>query len=187
MNNTGIVRRIDDLGRVVIPKELRRILRLKEGDPVEMWVDGSQLMMKKYSAVHTMEELASSYAKSLSECTAGFRVLITDMENVVAASGMSRAVDTEIGDEIKFFLSMHAPDMTHHYTNSLLQRESRDVSLYGKGHQNVQGFLMHRIVVSGDVVGTVVLINPSPERAMGDAERMALKTAATFLGKALEL
>jgi hypothetical protein len=109
------------------------------------------------------------------------------MENVVAASGMSQAVDTEIGDEIKFFLSMHAPDMVHYYTNSNLQRESRDVSLYGKGYQSVQGFFMHRITVGGDVVGTMVLVNPDPERAMGDAERMALKTAATFLGKALEL
>ena len=87
MKATGIVRRIDDLGRVVIPKEVRRTLRIRERDPLEIFVDrGGEVILKKYSSIGERGRLIEEYAESLAR-TVGHIVLITDRDVVVAASG----------------------------------------------------------------------------------------------------
>ena len=67
MKATGIVRRMDELGRVVIPKEIRRTLRIREGDPLEIFTDRDELMLKKYSPIATIEKFSESAAKSLAD------------------------------------------------------------------------------------------------------------------------
>ncbi len=85
MKATGIVRRIDDLGRVVIPKEIRRTLRIREGDPLEIFTDREgEIILKKYSPIGELGTLAKLYAESLSQ-TMGCTVCITDMDQVVSA------------------------------------------------------------------------------------------------------
>ena len=90
MKATGIVRRIDDLGRVVIPKEIRRTLRIREGDPLEIFTDREgEVILKKYSPIGELGTLAKLYAESLAQ-TLGCTVCITDMDQVVAVSGSGR-------------------------------------------------------------------------------------------------
>ena len=90
MKATGIVRRIDDLGRVVIPKEIRRTLRIREGDPLEIFTDREgEIILKKYSPIGELGTLAKIYAESLSQ-TLGCTVCITDMDQIVAASGSGK-------------------------------------------------------------------------------------------------
>src|SRR5690554_308699 len=90
MKATGIVRRIDDLGRVVIPKEIRRTLRIREGDPLEIFVDqDGEVILKKYSALEELSDFAQEYADSLHEST-GHIALITDRDVVVAVAGASK-------------------------------------------------------------------------------------------------
>ena len=90
MKATGIVRRIDDLGRVVIPKEIRRTLRIREGDPLEIFTDREgEIILKKYSPIGELGTLAKLYAESLSQ-TMGCTVCITDTDQVVAASGSGK-------------------------------------------------------------------------------------------------
>lgn len=90
MKATGIVRRIDDLGRVVIPKEIRRTLRIREGDPLEIFTDREgEIILKKYSPIGELGTLAKIYAESLSQ-TLGCTVCITDTDQVVAASGSGK-------------------------------------------------------------------------------------------------
>ncbi len=90
MKATGIVRRIDDLGRVVIPKEIRRIMRIREGDPLEIFVSNEgEVIFKKYSPISELGSIAAQYCEVLYR-TAGFPVLITDRDHVVAVSGISR-------------------------------------------------------------------------------------------------
>ena len=90
MKATGIVRRIDDLGRVVIPKEIRRTLRIREGDPLEIFTDREgEIILKKYSPIGELGTLARLYAESLSQ-TLGCTVCITDMDQVVSASGAGK-------------------------------------------------------------------------------------------------
>src|SRR3954470_6978708 len=90
MKATGIVRRIDDLGRVVIPKEIRRTLRIREGDPLEIFVDrDGEVILKKYSPIGELGDFAKEYAESLSE-TLGHITLITDRDVVIAVAGVSK-------------------------------------------------------------------------------------------------
>ena len=90
MKATGVVRRIDDLGRVVIPKEIRKTLRIKEGDPLEIFTDREgQIILKKYSPIGELTEFATEYAETLSKTT-GHIACITDKDNVIAVSGISK-------------------------------------------------------------------------------------------------
>ena len=87
MKATGIVRRIDDLGRVVVPKEIRRTLRIREGDPLEIFTDREgQVILKKYSPIGELSEFATGYAETLSKTT-GHIACITDKDTVIAVSG----------------------------------------------------------------------------------------------------
>lgn len=89
MKATGIVRRIDELGRVVIPKEIRRTLRIKEGDPLEIFTDRDELMLKKYSPIATLERFSEATAKSLNDLS-GRLAVICDTDGVLHAYGEGR-------------------------------------------------------------------------------------------------
>ena len=87
MKATGIVRRVDDLGRVVVPKEIRKTLKIREGDPVEIYTDSEgDIILRKYSPIGEMGDFARSYAQAMSQI-AGHRVMVTDREKVVAVAG----------------------------------------------------------------------------------------------------
>ena len=90
MKATGIVRRIDDLGRVVIPKEIRRTLRLREGTPLEIFTDREgEIILKKYSPMVELTAFSGQYAEAMSQAT-GLMVCITDRDQVIAVSGGSK-------------------------------------------------------------------------------------------------
>ena len=89
MKATGIVRRIDELGRVVIPKEIRRTLRIREGDPLELFTDHDELMLKKYSPIASIEQFAKGTAKSLNE-QSGYLAVICDTDGILQASGQGK-------------------------------------------------------------------------------------------------
>ena len=84
MKATGIVRRMDELGRVVIPKEIRRTLRIREGDPLEIFTDRDELMLKKYSPIATIEKFSESAAKTLAELS-GKTAVVCDTDGVLFA------------------------------------------------------------------------------------------------------
>ena len=100
MKATGIVRRIDDLGRIVIPKEIRRTLRIRERDALEIFTDrDGEVILKKYSPIADLEDFAQEYADSLFEST-GHVAIITDRDAYIAVSGTGR----------KAFLGKSLPD-----------------------------------------------------------------------------
>ena len=103
MKATGIVRRIDDLGRVVIPKEIRRTMRIREGDPLEIYTDrDGEVIFKKYSPIGELGIFATQYAEILAR-TSGFGICITDKDNVIAVSGASKKelMDKKISTEME--------------------------------------------------------------------------------------
>lgn len=102
MKATGIVRRIDDLGRVVIPKEIRRVLRIREGDPLEIYTNNSgEVILKKYSPINELSHYASEYAETAANIL-GASVVISDTDQVIAVSGglkkdmVDRKIDYEL-------------------------------------------------------------------------------------------
>ena len=96
MRATGIVRRIDDLGRVVIPKEIRKTLRIREGDPLEIFTakDG-EVILKKYSPIGELNEFSQEYAETLGE-TLGYGVIITDLDSIISVSKLPKKLQATL-------------------------------------------------------------------------------------------
>ena len=179
MKATGIVRRIDDLGRVVIPKEIRRTLRIREGDPLEIFVDREgEVILKKYSPIGELGDFAQEYADSLSHST-GHIAIITDRDAVVAVAGAPRKqwIDREVTPDIERAM------------------ETRRAFILPKGREGGRGegegweftaSVVAPIIAEGDPIGAVVLGTTEPNAEMGQLELKLAETAAGFLAKQME-
>ena len=158
MKATGIVRRIDDLGRVVIPKEIRRTLRIREGDPLEIFTDREgEIILKKYSPIGELAAFAGMYADSLAK-EAGCLVCICDMDQVVAASGNGRK---EV-DEKKY------------------------IRVFREQEKDYVWESITPIICEGDVVGAVILLSSDEKEKFTKLEQKLGACAAGFLGKQME-
>ena len=179
MKATGIVRRIDDLGRVVIPKEIRRTMRIREGDPLEIYTDREgEVIFKKYSPIGELAEFASQYAETLFK-TCGIAVAICDRDAVIACAGISkkeyndRKLSAELEDEIK-------------NRSLFVAGEADDVRLTDGGALSVS--CMMPIIAEGDIAGCVASVkkNDAEDTLSVEIETKLIQTAAGFLGRQLE-
>lgn len=177
MKATGIVRRIDDLGRVVIPKEIRRTLRIREGDPLEIFVDhDGEVILKKYSPISELGDFAKEYAESLAD-NSGKLAIISDRDVVIAVAGGSK----------KDFLEkriLAAPEKAMEFRQTLKEQNSGDALIEG---QDVSGgsYVIAPIIAGGDPIGTVILIDKD-RNPLSDVEMKLAETAAGFLGRQME-
>ncbi|MBC8079035.1 MAG: stage V sporulation protein T [Gorillibacterium sp.] len=179
MKATGIVRRIDDLGRVVIPKEIRRTLRIREGDPLEIFVDrDGEVILKKYSPIGELSDFAKEYADSLFEST-NHLVLITDRDNVVAISGGSKKdfQDKQVGSLLE-----NCMDSRH----SAIETEPGSHEIMKDVKETYTNCVVAPIISSGDPIGTVVMLSKDENVKMGQMEQKMAEVAAAFLGKQME-
>ncbi len=134
MRATGIVRRIDDLGRIVVPKEIRRILRIREGDPLEIYTGtAGEIILKKYSPISELGRIAEGFAETASSVL-GLPVLVSDTDRFVAASGLRQKdyVNREIDDDL----------------DSIIQKKSK--------YQNDSRVVIP-ILSNGDPIGSVTI------------------------------
>ena len=180
MKATGIVRRIDDLGRVVVPKEIRRTLRIREGDPLEIFTDKEgEIILKKYSPIGELSAFAKQYAESLSQmlgCLAG----ICDMDQVVAAAGNGKK---ELQDE----------DITRELGEFLKERKTRNAKAGEKKYVPVVSKtepysqeVISPILCAGDVIGAVLLLNMDQKDLFEEREIGLAEYTAKVLGKQME-
>ena len=178
MKATGIVRRIDDLGRVVIPKEIRRTMRIREGDPLEIYTDrDGEVIFKKYSPIGELTAFATQYAETLHK-TGGLTVAVTDRDAVIAVSGLPKKeyLEKRLTPEIEAVM------------------EARSIYSYRAGEERIAliddgmpGYVRAAmpIVADGDVVGCVCSLSGGDEKreSVGeDVEAKLITTAAAFLG-----
>lgn len=178
MKATGIVRRIDDLGRVVIPKEIRRTLRIREGDPLEIFTDREgEIILKKYSPVGELGTVAKLYAESLSQ-TLGCTVCITDTDQIVAASGSGKKELREqfIGKELEQALKDRSQILAEHGEKAYIRIVPE--------MQEYKYETVCPIICAGDVIGAVILLGD--KRKFGEVEQRVALSAADFLGRQLE-
>ena len=181
MKATGIVRRIDDLGRVVIPKEIRRTLRIKEGDPLEIFTDREgEIILKKYSPIGELGTFAKEYAEALASAS-GHSVCITDRDQVVAAAGGIRK--DYIGKAISRQLENIIQDREQILIN---QDEKGYVKITGEEKEFNLAQVICPILSEGDAIGSVVLLGREPRTRMDDTERILARCAASFLGRQME-
>lgn len=179
MKATGIVRRIDDLGRVVIPKEIRRTMRIHEGDPLEIYTESDgTVIFKKYSPIGELGEFASQYAESIAKTT-GLPCLISDKDTIIAVSG---APKKELADKK---LSSEAEKIMNEKTNYVAKQGDKNV-LAVDGNENYKAGVIAPIVFEGDSIGTVMIISTDEKSSLGDVESKLAEVAAGFLGKTME-
>ena len=173
MKATGIVRRIDELGRVVIPKEIRRTLRIREGDPLELFTDRDELMLKKYSPIASVERFAEGTAKSLSE-QSGYLAAICDTDTVLAASGTGKRalVGKTVSDKMTEI-------MTSRRSYLASAKEGADVyPVAQESELNCTAQIIVPIVANGDCLGAVILLSADEGAVMeAPAVKLARLTA----------
>lgn len=178
MKATGIVRRIDDLGRVVIPKEIRRTLRIREGDPLEIFTDREgEVILKKYSPIGELATFSGEYAESLAQST-GCLVCITDTDQVIAAAGAGRK---ELQDKIISKSLAEVMELREQVLASHGERKYRKI-IEGQNEEYMFQAICP-IVCEGDVIGAVVMLTKDKNKVFGELEKMLVQTAAGFLGR----
>ena len=162
MKATGIVRRIDDLGRVVVPKEIRRVLRIREGDPLEIYTSGSgEVILKKYSPINELSQFADEYAQTASKVL-GATIIVSDTDQVIATSGTGRKdftdkrVDTEL--------------------DKIIQSKNRYLS---------DNKIVVPIISQGDPIGSITVLSKET-KTLGDPELKAAEIGASFLARQME-
>lgn len=179
MKATGIVRRIDDLGRVVIPKEIRRTLRIREGDPLEIFVDREgEVILKKYSPIGELGDFAKEYADALYE-SLGHVTLISDRDSIIAVAGVSKKdyQDKAVGQLIETSMEER---------RSILETSPGNYEICKEAQEEYSSVCISPIVAGGDPIGAVILLNKKEGVKMGDIEQKLIETAAGFLGKQME-
>lgn len=177
MKATGIVRRIDDLGRVVIPKEIRRTLRIREGDPLEIFVDrDGEVILKKYSPISELGDFAKEYAEALFD-SLGSPVLICDRDTYITVAGGSKK--DYLNKNVSDFIEKMMDDR-----NSVINTTKSQVSFVDSNDEEVQSYTVAPIVANGDPIGAVVIF--SKEETVGEVEHKAVETAASFLARQME-
>jgi len=181
MKATGIVRRIDDLGRVVIPKEIRRTMRIREGDPLEIYTDREgEVIFKKYSPIGELTSFAAQYAETLHK-TCEMAVAICDRDAVIACAGVPKKeyADRRLSDQIEKLIEARS---LYTYTPG-----GKRIPVTEDASDSHYALCVMPIITEGDVTGCVAaLAETDSDTAPNELEIKLIQTAASFLGKQLE-
>lgn len=175
MKATGIVRRIDDLGRVVIPKEIRRTMRIREGDPLEIYTEkDGEVIFKKYSPIGELGDFAANYVETLAKAS-GHGACITDRDSVIAVSGIPKKelIEKRVSPELDNVMNEKIP-VTH----------GKRISV-ADGNDKYSAGVVVPIVSEGDTIGSVLFIMNEGEQP-SEVENKLAESAAGFLGKHME-
>ena len=181
MKATGIVRRIDDLGRVVIPKEIRRTLRIREGDSLEIFTDRQgEIILKKYSPIGELSHFAKDYAESLAN-TLGTTICITDHDQIIAAAGYGKK---ELQD--KYISKRMESAIAEREQILAYQGEKKFVPITEETQNDFCGQIINPVICEGDVLGSVVLLEKQDKKKLGETEQKVITCASNFLGRQME-
>ena len=179
MKATGIVRRIDDLGRVVIPKEIRRTMRIREGDPLEIYTSNDgEVIFKKYSAVNEMAGSAAQVAEVMTKL-ANCPTIIFDRDHVVAVAGVQKKEFSE--RRVSQALEEYLEGRKNYFYSS--QNDAKVFPVEGIARA---ALACPPILASGDVTGAVAFLSPSENAVANEVQQNLIQAAAQFLGKQIE-
>lgn len=183
MKATGIVRRIDELGRVVIPKEIRRTLRIREGDPLEIFVDREGgVILKKYSPIGELGDFAKEYAESIHR-SVGRITAICDMDTVIAASGAGRKEleGKPVNEALEAVIVSRKRTVAESAKGDTLIPVTAE-----NGDPGYAAELIVPITASGDPIGAVILLSKEEGANFSESDIKVCETAASFMGKQME-
>lgn len=179
MKATGIVRRIDDLGRVVIPKEIRRTLRIREGDPLEIYTEkDGEVIFKKYSPMGELSDFASQICESLQKATDSI-VAVCDRDTVISVAGGNRRdlLDRHISADLEQIMEARRVFTAAKEGSTVMVTDSDERFFVS---------VAAPILSEGDVLGCVIFVSQAGGRTPGDVEFKLAQTVASFLGSQME-
>ncbi len=179
MKATGIVRRIDDLGRVVIPKEIRRTLRIREGDPLEIYTEkDGEVIFKKYSPMGDLTDFASQICDSIGKNT-GHIAVVCDRDSIIAVAGAPRRdlLEKRSSQELEHLME----------ARKIYRWQSGDSHLpITDGLERYHVGVAAPILSEGDLMGCVALLLEQTDEPLSEAEQKLTQTVAGFLGRQME-
>lgn len=178
MKATGIVRRIDDLGRVVIPKEIRRTMRIREGDPLEIFTDkDGEVIFKKYSPIGELGDFAAQICDSLHKSTNAIAA-VCDRDAVIAVSGGARRelLDKRISSELERIME----------NRSTFRQDGGSCIALSDSDERYCISVAAPVISEGDIMGCVLFVSPRSSPPASDVEYKLAQTVASFLGKQME-
>ena len=180
MKATGIVRRIDDLGRVVVPKEIRRTLRIREGDPLEIFTDREgEIILKKYSPIGELSQCAREYADALGQVT-GHIVAITDKDQFIAVAGGAKK------ELLAKTISKELEQAIEDRETLLTSKDDGAFISVAEDLDDVASQVVVPVLSEGDAIGAVLIMSRDNREKVGDTEKKLAMTAASFLGRQME-
>ena len=183
MKATGIVRRIDDLGRVVVPKEIRRTLRIHEGDPLEIFTDNNgSVVLKKYSPIGELSEYARYFSQAIGNAI-GRTVVICDRDSVISASGERKKdyAEKRISKDLETVIANRSAVIR----NSPAEGKCTPV-LENENTDHIYAQVIRPIISEGQPVGAVIVLANSPDERFTDVETKSAEVAAAYLGAQME-
>ncbi len=178
MKATGIVRRIDDLGRVVIPKEIRRTQSIRQGDPLEIFIsDAGELLLKKHSSLGTFFEFTNRYINVLAK-ELGKTVIVCDTQTItaVAGSGKKELIGARINSPLEQIIEQRK-EFIYDINSPLLYPCDNSLQFL---------LLAKPILASGDVIGVIALLSNAKGTSANKEERLAFNIATSFFAKEFE-
>ena len=175
MKSTGVVRRVDDLGRIVIPKEIRRTLRIRDGEELEIFVDNDFIVLKKFSKVADLDVVSKKMVDVVSSLV-GKTVLVTDRDTFITGSGelKKKYLNKEISSYLENIISNR---------NVVVQKDISNIQLADISDE-IYSFIINPIISFGDVIGTVIVISTNSDISEFDVTIAGM--IAQFLGKYVE-
>ena len=183
MRATGIVRRIDELGRVVIPKEIRRTLRIREGDPLEIYTDhDGEVVLKKYSPSGEIANIAKDYTDSLYR-TLGHITLICDRDAVVSATGGAKRelIEKPLSQEVENILQNRQMSVLNLSAGAKMIPITNDDRAEAYSAQ-----LVMPILADGEIIGGLMLLSRDSGAFMGEVDQKVAETTASIIARQME-
>ena len=174
MKTTGVVRRIDELGRIVIPKEIRKTMRIRDGENVEIYVDHDQIILRKYSLVKRLGDFAQDFTDSMHSFLK-HNVIITDNDSIIAVSGNLKKdfQNKELSEKMINLITRRENILEKHKKTLEIVQDTEIECTY----------VMKPIIVNGDMMGMVIIL--STDDKITELEEKIALIAANFFNKYL--
>ena len=175
MKSTGVVRRVDDLGRIVIPKEIRRTLRIRDGESLEIFVDREMIALKKFSKMTDMDEISKQLV-DIVNTVIHQNVFITDRDNFIAGSGDLRK--KYLGKTISKSLELIMKER-----KTIIEHSAHSIELCDSIVENC-AYVISPVIMNGDAIGLVLIVSDNSD--IGQVEEKMADVVSKFLGKHIE-
>ena len=175
MKTTGVVRRIDDLGRIVIPKELRRTLRIRDGESLEIFVENEMIALKKYSSMSDLKDISTDLVSTINQVILK-DIIITDRDKVISISGNMK--NRYLNKNISKYLEKKLNNR-----ELIIEKHNHEIEIID-GIKEKYAYVISPIIMNGDAVGNVIIF--SENESITDSDVKLATITSTFLGKHIE-